>query len=327
MAPVNSKYAFHYYENSDQSGVVSPVDDTTIMSIPYNNNWYGQRYLLSTFSNNSYTPLKLQNIKELSFTIDLSNVNNTNNCNFNCYFVSSSSLNNPNKNYPPINNLEYVPTANYYDAAAADGGRYGVEFDVFETNSGNGINFFQNTGHFNSDLLDGTATNTGAQCITYSSATDFNTEPENQGEGAPNTNYRTKFEGDKTIDVLVKFSATNALEETTISFNGKIVWNSKWLIGGTWNDWKTASPSGSYPCSTIGTLTPFSNVTTETAIPNDKLTLETINNANKEGMWLFIGMNPYYAPSIGKYDGNHKGTNSPNGSGGGIEIKNFDLGI
>ena len=41
-------------------------------------------------------------------------------------------------------------------------------------------------------------------------------------------------------------------------------------------------------------------------------------------MWLFIGMNPYYAPPIGSYEANHGGSNSANGSGGGIKILDFN---
>ena len=102
-----------------------------------------------------------------------------------------------------------------------------------------------------------------------------------------------------------------------------MVWNSKWLVGGTWSQWPTASPGGTYPCSSIGTLVPFSNITTDTATNNKELTLETINNSNKAGLWLFFGMNPYYSPPVGSYEANHKGAESANGSGGGIKIKNF----
>lgn len=322
----SSNLAFHFYENEDQNGVQSPVDSSTILNIPYQTNWSGQRYLLSTYEDNSYQPLKLQNIKELSFTIDLSNAkfNENDNCNFNCYFVSSTSPTNPNSNLPPINNTQHVSQANYYDAAAADGGRYGVEFDIFETNTGNGINFFQQTGHFNTSLLNGTAISTGAQCITFSSQSDFNKEPENSGSGAPNTNFRNTFNNSKTINVKVNFSEPNTTDETTISFNDNVVWNSKWLVGGTWEEWSSATPSGAYPCSTIGTLVPFSDVTGYSATDNSELTLETINKANKQGMWLFIGMNPYYAPPIGSYEANHGGSNSANGSGGGIKILDFN---
>ena len=324
-------YAFYFYDNSDQNGAVSPVDNSTILNIPYQTGWNGQRYLLSTYNQTSqtYTPYKLQNLKQLSFTVDLSSSKFTSNdnCNFNCYFVSSTSAKNPNSDLAPINNKQYVSNANYYDAAAADGGRYGVEFDIFETNSGNGsngINFYQNTGHFNSDLLDGTATSTGAQCITYSSSVDFNAEPRTTGDGAPDKNYRTLFENkDKKIDVVVNFSDPDTLDETTISFNGIVIWNSHWLIGGEWKDWSTASPSGNYPCSVIGTLTPFSNVTTDVSTQNSNLTWETINNANKAGLWLFFGMNPYYSPQTGSYNANHNGANGPNGSGGGINISDF----
>ena len=322
--------AFYFYENNDQNNAVSPVDSKTILQIPYKTNWGGQRYLLSSYDPNTqvYKPFKLKNIKELSFTVDLTNsqFNANDNCNFNCYFVSSNSTNNPNSQEPPINNTQYVPSANYYDAAAADGGRYGVEFDIFETNSGNtnnAINFFQQTGHFNTSLLNGTATTGGAQCITFSSDSNFNTEPTNPGNGAPNTNFRTNFTNGKTINVKVNFSNPDFTDETTISFNGTVVWNSKWLVGGTWSQWPTASPSGTYPCSTIGTLVPFSNITKDTATNNTELTLETINNSNKAGLWLFFGMNPYYSPPIDAYQANHSGANSANGSGGNINIQDF----
>ena len=323
--------AFYYFEESDQKGVVSPVDSSTILTIPYRNGWNGERYLLSTFdsSSNKYTPFKLKNIKELSFTVDLTNAqfSSSDNCNFNCYFVSSTSASNPNSSNAPINNPTYVPTANYYDAAAADGGRYGVEFDIFETNSGNSsnsINFNQHTGHFNSDLLDGTATQTGAQCITYSSSIAFNTQPTAPANGAPDKYYRTTYtNSNKTINVKVKFSDPTVTDETTITYNDVVVWSSKWLVGGTWSDWPSAPSQSGYPCTSIGTLVPFSNVTTQTATPNTKLTLETINNANTAGMWLFFGMNPYYIPPTGSYNANHSGANGANGGGGNVSIKNF----
>lgn len=323
--------AFYFYENDDQSGVISPLDESTIMNIPYQTGWYGQRYLLSTYnqSTKTYTPLRLQNIKEISFTIDLSGSQFTSNdnINFNCYLVSSASSSSPNCQYPPINNTKYVNNANYYDAAGADGGRYGVEFDIFETNSGNNkneINFYQHTGHFDKELLTGVNSNNDS-CMTFSSSSNFNSEPDAPANGAPDTNYRTKFsEDNKVVNVKVNLSNPNSLDETTISMNDVITWNSKWLVGGTWSEWPTApQEQPGYPCSSIGTLVPFADVTTESSTPNGNLTLETINKANKEGYWLFIGMNPYFTPNTGSYNSNHDGTSGPNGSGGNIKIKNF----
>jgi len=42
-------------------------------------------------------------------------------------------------------------------------------------------------------------------------------------------------------------------------------------------------------------------------------------------MWLFIGMNPYYAPSTSSYNANHTGTNGPNGGGGNVTISDFSF--
>ena len=333
-------YAFYFYENpSDQNGALSPVDNETILNIPYKNNWSGQRYLLSTFNSdkNSYTPLKLTNLKELNYTIDLSNstFNSTDNCNFNCYFVASTSSSNPNSSQPPINNTTFVPSANYYDSAGADGGRYGIEFDIFETNTGNNdnskINFYQHTGHFNSNLLDNTGSN-NTQCISFSSSTSFNSQPIDQSNGSPDTNFRNTFSSDNnSVQLKVQFPDPSSTDGATIiTLNDKEVWNSTWLIGGTWDQWSTAiQPSppedNPYPCSVLGTLVPFQNTTTKTATPNQNLTLETINNANKAGMYLMIGMNPFYNPPTDSYQANHNGSSSSNGSGGNINIKNFSF--
>ena len=334
----NPNYAFYFYENpSDQNGAISPVDSDTILNIPYKNNWNGQRYLLSLFdtSTQSYTPLKLTNLKELSYTIDLTNstFGSSDNCNFNCYFVSSTSTSNPNSSQPPINNTTFVPSSNYYDSAGADGGRYGIEFDIFETNTGNTdnskINFYQHTGHYNSNLLNNSGTD-NTQCISFSSSTDFNNQPIDQGSGSPDTNYRNTFTNtNNLVELKVQFpdpSSTN--DATIITLNDKEVWKSTWLIGGTWDQWTTATQptppeDNPYPCSVLGTLVPFQNITTKTATPNQNLTLETINDANKAGMYLMIGMNPYYNPPTDSYQANHSGSSSSNGSGGNINIKNF----
>lgn len=336
---VSQNITFYFYESptiDGQNGVISPVDENIIMSIPYKTNWDGQRYLLSTYSTDNngsrtYEPLKLQNINELSFIIDLSQqqFGPNDHCNFNCYLVSTTSATLPNKNLPPINNTQFVSTSNYYDAAGADGGRFGVEFDIFETNSGNqnnSINFHQHTGHFTTSLLSN-INPVNTQSITYSSSTNFETEPTNSSVGAPDTKYRTIFpQGNISVDV--KFSNPQITDQTTISFNDTILWNSKWLVGGTWEQWNLQPPQpNTEPASVIGTLVPFSNVTDslgiKTATPNDQLKLEVINNANSEGFWLFIGMNPFYSPPTSSYNGNHIGTNSPNSSGGNININNF----
>jgi len=328
--------AFYFFENIDQNGALSPDpnDTDTVLNIPYQNNWNGQRYLLSTFdeTSNTYTPLKLQNIKNISFTIDLSDstFNSSDNCNFNCYLVGSTSSSSPNSLQPPINNTTYVSSPNYYDSAAADGGRYGVEFDIFEANSGNNennINFYQHTGHFYTPLLNGTANQSGPSEITFSSDIAFNTEPVDTGAGAPNSNFRTIFNSDnKIIDVSVDFSNPSSTDETTISYNNTTVWNSKWIVGGTWEEWPTATQpepkeDNPYPCSTVGTLIPFQEIVSTNN--NSDLNLKTINDANIAGYWLFIGMNPFYAPPTNSYQGNHSGSESSNGSGGNIKIKNF----
>lgn len=321
-------YVFYFYENTDQNGVTSPSSNGNIMTIPYNTNWNGQRYLLSTLDNGVYTPVRLTNIKTMSFTVDLTSqrFNTNDNCNFNCYFVASTSSSSPNAAYAPINNTSFVPTANYYDAAGADGGRFGVEFDVFESNSGNvsnGINFYQHTGHLTSGLLAGQNVNT--QCITYSSSTPFLTEPANPGSGAPNTNYRTNFtEVQNLINVEVSFANPTTTDPTTISYNGTVVWNSKWLVGGTYAQWPPNTGSG-FPCTAIGTLVPFADVTTNTATSNSELMLQTINDANTAGYWLFIGMNPFYCPPTSSYDANHTGAGSADGSGGDINIRDFNV--
>ena len=56
---------------------------------------------------------------------------------------------------------------------------------------------------------------------------------------------------------------------------------------------------------------------------NTNNTNNTINDTNIAGYWLFIGMNPFYAPPTNSYQGNHSGSESSNGSGGNIKIKNF----
>ena len=328
--------AFYFFENIDQNGALSPDpnDTDTVLNIPYQNNWNGQRYLLSTFdeTSNTYTPLKLQNIKNISFTIDLSEstFNSSDNCNFNCYLVGSTSSSSPNSLQPPINNTTYVSSPNYYDSAAADGGRYGIEFDIFEANSGNdenNINFYQHTGHFYTPLLNGTANQSGPSEITFSSNTAFNTEPVDTGAGAPNSNFRTVFNSDnKIIDINVDFSNPSSTDETTISYNNTTVWNSKWIVGGTWEEWPTATQpepkeDNPYPCSTVGTLIPFQEIVSTNN--NSDLNLKTINDANIAGYWLFIGMNPFYAPPTNSYQSNHSGSESSNGSGGNIKIKNF----
>ena len=118
--------------------------------------------------------------------------------------------------------------------------------------------------------------------MTFSSSSNFNSEPDAPANGAPDTNYRTKFnEDNKVVNVKVNFSNPDSLDETTISMNDVITWNSKWLVGGTWPEWPTApQEQPGYPCSSIGTLVPFADVTTESSTPNGNLTLETINNAN-----------------------------------------------
>jgi hypothetical protein len=333
----NDNLSFHFFEDDNQKGALSPDPNNTdtILNIPYQTGWNGERYLLSTYdeTSNTYTPFKLQNIKNISFTVDLSNstFNSSDNCNFNCYLVASTSSSNPNSSLPPINNTKYVSTPNYYDSAAADGGRYGVEFDIFETNSGNNndskINFNQHTGHFYTPLLNGSATQSGPSEITFSSSTSFNTDPTDTSAGAPDTNFRTVFNSNNNIiDINVNFSNPSTTDETTISYNNTVVWNSKWIVGGTWDQWTTATQPEPkedfpYPCSTIGTLIPFNDVVQTNN--NADLFLKTINDANITGYWLIFGMSPYYTPPTNSYQGNHSGVNGSNGAGGNILIKDF----
>ena len=333
----NTNLSFHFFEDDDQKGVLSPDsnNENTILNIPYQTGWNGERYLLSTFdeTTNTYTPLKIQNIQNINFNVDLSNsqFNSTDNCNFNFYLVASNSETNPNGNLPPINNTKYVSTPNYYDSASADGGRYGVEFDIFETNSGNNdtskINFNQHTGHFYTPLLNGSANQSGPSEITFSSSTSFNSEPLNTSSGAPDSNFRTTYDSnDNIINVNVNFSNPSSNDETSISYNNTEVWNSKWIVGGTWEQWTSAQQpepkeDNPYPCSNVGTLIPFNDVVSTNN--NQDLFLKTINDANVAGYWLFFGMNPYYTPPTNSYQGNHSGTDSSNGSGGNILIKDF----
>ena len=254
----------------------------------------------------------------------------------------------------------------YYDAAGytppgASHTNYGIEFDIFETNCGGTttvpINFFQHTGHFGNTYLTPAAPsppppggdNGNPQCITYSSNTNFDNEPECPGsypgheciQGAPNALYRIKqTTGGNIYNFIVHFPNPDGsgLQETTISVNNTIVWNSTWIIGGRWDQWPSGADEAGdapYPCYKIGNLNPFFEI----APPppprptGADLHLQNINTANTAGYWMIIGMNPFFAPQSNSYNANHSSNDVPpgsgsvvsNGKGGGVNIQDFKL--